>query len=306
MTRVPQIPPRELGPPERPVVHAEPVMGTVVSFTVWGGTASTKRVWSAVYEACRLLEHLDALLSTWRPDSPMSRLRRGDLSLAHAPPEILEVVAHCEEAKAVSGGWFDPWAMPGGVDPTGLAKGWAIGQALEVLRSAGVEAALVNGGGDLACFGEPGPGQRWRIGIRHPWLTDALAGVVQLDQALATSGTYERGAHLIDPHTGRAAFAAVSASVSGPTLALADGLATALAVGGDEVLALVRELDNYEAYLIRRDGTEASTDGMAFVWGKSETSQSASVTRRVAPMVDRGVMSSEYGGAGSTPSGLWR
>lgn len=72
---------------------------------------------------------------------------------AHA--EVLDL---CENARRASGGWFDPWAMPAGVDPTGLVKGWAVEQALAVLHEAGMEAAMVNGGGDIAVFGAPARG----------------------------------------------------------------------------------------------------------------------------------------------------
>ena len=82
--------------------------------------------------------------------------------------------------------------------------------------------------------------------------------------AVATSGPYERGAHLIDPATGRPASRAASATVTGPSLALADALATAVAVGGDEALALVAGLPGYAGYLIRPDGSEADTGGIAF------------------------------------------
>ena len=94
--------------------------------------------------------------------------------------------------------------MPGGFDPTGLAKGWAVDRALDVLRRSGLAGAMVNGGGDLAAFGAPAPGQRWRVGIRHPWCARSLAGIIEVGAAVATSGSYERGAHLIDPATGLA------------------------------------------------------------------------------------------------------
>jgi thiamine biosynthesis lipoprotein len=155
--------------------------------------------------------------------------------------------------------------MPGGVDPTGLVKGWAADRALAVLRQAGLPGAMVNGGGDLAAFGSPAPGQRWRAGIRHPWCADALAGIVEVEAAVATSGPYERGAHLIDPATGSPACRAASATVTGPSLAMADALSTAVAVGADEALALVGAADGYAAYLIRPDGSEANTAGFTFV-----------------------------------------
>jgi thiamine biosynthesis lipoprotein len=199
----------------------------------------------------------------------VSRLRRGDTTVAELPAEVAgvidDVLDECRAAQRASGGWFDPWAMPGGVDPTGLVKGWAVDRALSVLKEAGIGGAFVNGGGDIAAFGSPAPGERWHAGIRHPWRADALAAIVAVDAAVATSGCYERGPHLIDPATGRPGARAASATVTGPRLALADALATAVAVGGDEALAAVAALEGYEGYLIRPDGTEADTGGVAFV-----------------------------------------
>jgi FAD:protein FMN transferase len=269
--------------------HAEPVMGTVFSFTAVHGDLPPDAVRAAIGAACRVLHHCDALFSTWDPASPVSRFRRGEAGLGQMSPEFTEVLRECRVAKEVSGGWFDPWAMPGGFDPTGLVKGWATERALAELYGAGLPGALINGGGDVAVFGSPADGHRWRVGIRHPWRSDALACVIEVGQgpvteepglessggsggsppragiaAVATSGPYERGAHLIDPATGRPASRAASATVTGPSLALADALATGVAVGGDEALAVVAGLDGYAAYLIRPDGSETDTGGIAF------------------------------------------
>ncbi len=263
---------------QRPVTHAEHVMGTVVSFAVLpvlpaggeragaapGGEPSRPGPGAAIRAACARLHEADAVFSTWDPQSPLSRLRHGSICEADGPPSLAEVRAVCETARDLSGGWFDPWAMPGGYDPTGLVKGWAVDRALDALRQAGLPAALVNGGGDLAAFGGPARGEPWRAGIRHPWRPAALAAVLDVRGALATSGTYERGAHLVDPHTGRPSCRAASATVTGPSLAMADALATALGVGGDMALAAIEGLAGYAGYLIRPDGTEIWTSGMQF------------------------------------------
>lgn len=247
------------------VTHAEAAMGTVFSFTVVPGTLPATAVRAALDSACATLHWTDTVFSTWDRQSPVSLLRRGEATLSEMPAEVAEVLTLCETAKRASCGWFDPWALPGGVDPTGLVKGWAVDRALAVLRAARLPAALVNGGGDLAAFGCPAPGLPWRIGIRHPWRPAALAGIIEVRAAVATSGTYERGAHLIDPHTGQPGSRAVSATVTGPSLAMADALATAVAVGGDLALDAVAALEGYQGYLIRPDGTEADTGGITFV-----------------------------------------
>ncbi|HLN06375.1 MAG TPA: FAD:protein FMN transferase [Acidimicrobiales bacterium] len=246
------------------IVHAEPVMGTVVSFHLEPGGCPARDARAAVAASCARLHELDALFSTWNPESPMSRFRAGHLRLADAPPEISVVLELCEEANVLSQGWFDPWAMPGGFDPTGLVKGWATAQALAVLQTAGVESVVVNGGGDIAVLGHPCGSGAWRIGIRHPWRSEALACVLEVDRPVATSGCYERGPHLINPRDGTLLSRTASATVVGSSLALCDALATALVVAGDDGPELARSLRGYEAYLIGVDGEEDATGGIVF------------------------------------------
>jgi FAD:protein FMN transferase len=245
--------------------HTETAMGTVFSVTVVTGGRPAAGLAPVLAAACGVLHRADQVFSTWDPASAVSRLRRGEAGVAGLPAEVGEVLRLCRTARQASRGWFDPWAMPGGVDPTGLVKGWAVDRALAVLRAEGLPGALINGGGDVAAFGSPAPGERWRVGIRHPWRPGALAAVVAVTAAVATSGTYERGPHLIDPTTGAPGCRAASATVTGPRLALADALATAVAVGGDEALAAVAALDGYDGYLIRPDGSEADTGDVPFV-----------------------------------------
>ncbi|HEY9242792.1 MAG TPA: FAD:protein FMN transferase [Streptosporangiaceae bacterium] len=251
------------------VTHTEHVMGTVVSFALQAGDLPGAELQAALRAACAVLHDADAVFSTWNPDSPLSQLRGRPQPTSHdgQPPGMAEVQAACRQARAASGGWFDPWAMPGGYDPTGLVKGWAVEAALRVLHQSGVPAALVNGGGDVAAFGMPGPGRCWRAGIRHPWRASGLAAVVEVHGAVATSASYERGAHLVDPRTGQPGCQAASATVTGPSLAQADALATGLAVGGDAALHVISGLAGYQAYLIRPDGSESWTPGMEFASG---------------------------------------
>ena len=149
-----------------------------------------------------------------------------------------------------------------GFDPTGLVKGWATEETLGILRLAGVEAAIVNGGGDIAVFGLLKDAHAWRIGIRHPWRPEALACVLDIDRAVATSGCYERCPHLINPRDGRMLFRTASATVVGLSLPLCDALATALVVADNDGPELARSLKGYETYLIQSDGKELATEGI--------------------------------------------
>lgn len=241
--------------------RAEPVMGTVVSIHVRPGDVPAADVYLAIAEARARLHRVDAVFSTWKPDSPMSRLRRDELGLDDVPAEVREVLARCVEAREKSAGWFDPWAAPGGVDPTGLVKGWAAAGALAALRQSGVPAAMVNAGGDVALFGRRSPGRPWRIGIQNPFERTTLVTVVEPVSAVATSGTYERGDHVFDPFSGRPSAAVASATVTGPDLDLADALATGLLAGGPAAVPAVEDLAGYEALLIGWDGAFVTTAG---------------------------------------------
>jgi len=251
--------------PSRTLGHVETVMGTAVSFVLYPGALSDTAVHSALARACRTLHEADQTFSTWKPQSPVSRLRRGEATIEELPTEVATVLGLCEHVKSASGGWFDPWAMPGGVDPTGLVKGWAAERALAELAQAGVRAAMVNAAGDLGVHGRPAPEEPWRVGIRHPWRVDALACVIEADAAVATSGAYERGEHLIDPNSGRPLTRAASATVTGPSLAIADALATALVVAGADEIGFVTALAGYDAYVISPDGSELASNGIRFV-----------------------------------------
>ena len=66
--------------------HAEPVMGTVFSFTAVPGAVPAATVRAAIAAACRILHRCDEVFSTWDPASPVSRFRRGEAALGQMPP----------------------------------------------------------------------------------------------------------------------------------------------------------------------------------------------------------------------------
>jgi thiamine biosynthesis lipoprotein len=109
----------------------ESVMGTVVQVTVASRRNDLDRATRlALAEARASLHRADAIFSVWRPNSPLSRLRRDEIEVDACPPEVAEVVALSRELRVVTDGWFDPWSIPGGFDPTGLVKGWAAARAM--------------------------------------------------------------------------------------------------------------------------------------------------------------------------------
>jgi FAD:protein FMN transferase len=251
--------------PPRVVYYLEEVMGTVVVFDLYvESTLERDELDSLVESACAILHRADDLFSTWKTESAVSRLRRGDATLDDMPEDVVEVLNLCASARDLSQGWFDPWAMPGGVDPTGYVKGWAAQRALGVFDHEGIVGAMVNAAGDIATRGRPGVNAPFRIGVTDPGAHGRLACIVDVHAAIATSGTYERGEHLVDPFSGRSGARASSASVVGPDLGVADALATALAVAGRDFLELLEGVPDYEGLSLESDGSWRCTAKFPF------------------------------------------
>lgn len=215
---------------------------------------------------------VDDLFSTWRADSEISRLGRRELTLANASPEMRSVLALCDRVMEESRGAFDirvaadPRVEPrpglGPIDPSGLVKGWALERAAGLLLDAGVADFTINAGGDVITRGRPAPGRSWRIGVQHPWSRQRVAAVVAArDLAIATSGRYERGEHIIDPWTARPPTGLMAVTVVGPDLALADGYATAAIVMGCEGMAWLATVPGVEALGITDDRDVVLTPG---------------------------------------------
>jgi thiamine biosynthesis lipoprotein len=240
------------------VRHAEHVMGTVASFDVTAAYAG-----APLAEAIRWLHWVDATFSPFAPDSEVSRLARGEISVAECASEVAEVLAACESLTAASGGYFSA-RYAGQLDPSGYVKGWAIERAAALLTAAGSGSHCVNGGGDVQCVGPRSVGEPWRIGIADPSRPGALIRVVTgSDFAVATSGVTERGPHIVDPHTGLPAEEFLSVTVAGPRLALADAYATAAAAMGCIAQEWIESLDGYSGFVIRADGTCWQSSGFA-------------------------------------------
>jgi thiamine biosynthesis lipoprotein len=239
-------------------LHVEHVMGTAVTFDVRGARPATQ----AVAAAAAWLHEVDAEFSTYRPDSAVCRFDRGELSAADAGPDMRWIIDRCERLRRETGGFFNAYAT-GRFDPSALVKGWAVQRAADGLSAAGIDSFCINAGGDVVACGRPEPDRRWRIGIRHPDDPHAVASVVEADGdlAVATSGAYERGDHIVDPTSGSAPRGVVSVTVAGPDLGLADSYATAAFAMGPDGAAWTLGVEGYEALTILNDETVLTTPG---------------------------------------------
>jgi FAD:protein FMN transferase len=209
------------------------------------------------------LRHVDGTFSTYRDDSDVSRLARGELTIGECRPEVDEVLTRCLALERETDGFFS--ARPAGrLDPSGYVKGWAVAGAAARLETSGATRFCINAGGDVVARGRPAPDRLWRVGVRHPEALDELAAVLAVeDLAVATSGEYERGAHILDPHTGRPPAGLLSVTIVGPDLATADAYATAAFAMGDAGPAWTATLDGYDAMCITSDRRVLTTPGFA-------------------------------------------
>jgi FAD:protein FMN transferase len=217
---------------------------------------------AALDRAFEWLRWVDATFSTYRPDSDVSRLNAGTLALDDAHPEVRVVLERCERLRVETDGYFDVRARAD-LDPSGFVKGWAVEAAATALAVAGARNLCLHAGGEVRVRGAGRGGRPWRIGIQHPHRRDRVAAVLAgRDLAVATSGAYERGAHVVDPHSGRPPQGVLSVTIAGPDLGTADAYATAAFAMGAEGPAWTAGLRGYDALTILADGRVLSTPGL--------------------------------------------
>ncbi|KQV05018.1 hypothetical protein ASC63_14455 [Leifsonia sp. Root112D2] len=180
-------------------------------------------------QAFSVLWDADRRFSTYRQDSEVSAANRGGLTVDEYSAELREVIRIGEDAAAASGGAFRIRTPGGALDLDGVVKGWAAARAAGVLVAEGLHEFCLNAGGDVVVSGSPGGTARWNVGVRSPHDPAAMLAVLAVtDAAVATSGAYERGAHIVDGRTGLPAAGLISATVVADDLITADVLATAV------------------------------------------------------------------------------
>ncbi|GAA4567786.1 FAD:protein FMN transferase [Micromonospora coerulea] len=233
--------------------RVEQIMGTAISLDL-ADDLPAATLHELAEETFRWLRAVDARFSTYREDSEVRRFDRGELPLAEASAELRWVLERCADLWGATDGFFDAYAT-GRLDPSGYVKGWSAQVASDRLRAAGAVNHCVNAGGDVRVRGHSATGEPWRIGIRHPWDPAATCLVLTgTDLAVATSGVYERGQHVLDPRRGTPAPGLRSVTVVGANLGVADAYATAAVAMGRSGIGWLDRLPDHLHAVVTDDG----------------------------------------------------
>ncbi|MDE2312289.1 MAG: FAD:protein FMN transferase [Patescibacteria group bacterium] len=238
--------------------QTELIMGMPITVQVLGQKAAEGI--TAVFDYFRAV---DERFSTYKPQSEISRINREEISASQFSKEMKEVLALSEQTKQETGGYFDIRKPDGALDPSGLVKGWAINNAALLLQKQGYKNFFIDAGGDMQTLGQNEQGQPWRVGIRNPFNTSQIIKALRLSgQGIATSGSYERSAHIYNPKRPDDPLdEIVSLTVIGPDVYQADRFATAAFAMGPTGIEFIEKQKNLEGYMINRHGLATQTSG---------------------------------------------
>ena len=251
------MPAEALVPMHRRVEH---VMGMPISLAMRGRHAADRYGEAAWARALAVLHQADRMFSTYRQDSFISRIGRGELTVAECPQAVGEVLALGELARAESGGAFDVRRSgPDGhrvLDPSGVVKGWAVQRAADEFDALADTDVCLSAGGDMVCRVADPDRDAWRIGIEEPHDVGRIVAVVPVSNgSVATSALTRRGPHIVDARTGRVPSGVASVTVVADDLIWADIDATAAFARGDDALRWLRGRAGRQGLVVWPDGS---------------------------------------------------
>jgi FAD:protein FMN transferase len=208
-------------------------------------------------------EAVDLNFSPYIDASEVCRINRGEVAARDVSNAMAEVLALAEDTRVASDGYFNVLRPQGGIDPSGIVKGWAIGKAAAMIAAAGAQNYFVEAGGDIQAKGLSADGSVWRVGVRSPFDSNEIIKVLQLaDAGVATSGAYVRGAHIYNPHEPSTELSdIVSMTVVAKSVVDADRFATAAFAMGRDGIYFIEALEGIEAYAVDAEGIATQTTG---------------------------------------------
>ncbi len=259
---------------------ARELMGSTARITLMG--RNENRAKEAANQAYNRMQRVDKLMSIFREDSEISILNKhgqyGGIS-----PETAHVIKKANHYSKLSNGAFDISILPTlesitdkeaipqasyediviedrnirflkrGMKITlgGIGIGHALDHAVAVLKSFGIEHAMINIGGDIMAIGDNADGGTWKVGIEDPVNRNKMITTIDLkDRAVATSGNYQKQ-HILNPQTGKYPSGLISTTIMAQTALDADAVATTVYVlGVEKGMKFINNIDGVEGLLI--------------------------------------------------------
>lgn len=239
--------------------ETRPCMGMPITVEI----VSDADVNTAIEEVFSYFVSVDTRFSTYKTESEIMRINRGELPESAWSTDMHEIFALAEKTKEESKGYFDMHHPDGHIDPSGIVKGWSIRNAARLLYQKGYENFSIEAGGDIQTSGTNAQGKPWSIGIRNPFTPNTIVKIIYPQgKGVATSGLYERGNHIYDPHHPEQPLTALaSLTVIGPDVCEADRFSTPAFAMGNAGISFIETLPGYEGYSIDQDGMATMTSG---------------------------------------------
>lgn len=207
--------------------------------------------------------YIDKKFSTYKKDSEISQINRGELNKLNYSNEMKKILSLSQKTKEETNGFFEI-NNNGILDPSGIVKGYAINNGANILIQKGYKNIYVEIAGDIQVFGNNGKDNFWKIGIQNPFNLEEIVKVVKLkDKGIATSGIYIRGSHIINPKKKKPVEDIISITVIGPNVYEADRFATAAFAMGKKGIGFIEGLRGFEGYIIQKDKTAVYTSGFS-------------------------------------------
>jgi len=206
-----------------------------------------------INEVFSYLHFIDKKFSTFKKDSEISQINRGQLKESGYSNDMRNILSLCQKTKTETNGFFDI-NNNGILDPSGLVKGYAINEGANILLKKGYKNIYVEIAGDIQVYGKNSDGNDWKIGIQNPFNLKEIIKVVSLsNKGIATSGNYLKANHIYSPKKNKLIENIISVTVIGPNVYEADRFATAIFAMGESAFDFIVKLKNFESYIITKD-----------------------------------------------------
>lgn len=235
------------------------IMGMPITLTIVDSEVKEEDI----HEVFNYFRKIDARFSTYKKKSEISKFNKKEINEPDLSTDMRLILSLADETKKETNGYFDIH-KDGEIDTSGIVKGWAIQNAVNILLERGYRNFMVDAGGDIQTNGRNHKGNKWQIAIGSPFVLEQTVKVFSLSgEGIATSGNYIRGSHIYNPYnTTDKLEDIVSLTVIGDSVYDADRFATAAFAMGRNGINFIENMYGFEGYMIDKNGIGIMTSGL--------------------------------------------